>query len=174
MNINVVTGFGQRTGTSFVMQKAKEKGLPIIGEKFITGLTVEKHNPNGYWDIDPFKLTNLLSNSKLNNSICKLWFNCLQYINKDYINHIVVIERQNKVKQFESMYKVLQDELTLPLCRTFYNNETVEEIYTNTTNGLIDWLNQINKDKIFWVYTEELNEKIDDVLNFLERGLKWQ
>lgn len=172
MNINVVTGFGPRTGTSFIMQKAIERGLPIVGEKFIEGLTVEKHNPLGYWDINPFKLHSLLENNKLNNSICKLWFDSLQFINKDYINRVVVVERKNKKQQFESMAKVLHDELEQPLCRMFYGNQTIEELYNYTTDGLIKWLK--DKKQVFWVYTEDLNEKIDDVLNFLERGLKCQ
>lgn len=174
MGINIVTGFGQRTGTSFVMQKIKEKGFPICGEKFLSGITVEKHNPNGYWDLNPLQLSELISNNKLNNKFCKLWANVLQFIPQENTNLVIVLERKNKNQQLSSMKKVLKDELKLPLNKIFYTNETVEEIYTNTVNLLNNWLKNKDKNKILHVYTEDLNNSLSSIYNFIERGIKCQ
>jgi len=173
MNINVVTGYGQRTGTSFVMQKVKEAGLPINGEMFLDGLTINKHNPNGYWEINPFELPFLLKNNKLNNSICKIWPSVLEYIEHPKINNIVVLKRKNKQKQLESMAKVLKDELTLPINKLFYSNETVEFLLEDSSNKLTKWLETKNNSSILEVYTEDLDIKINNILLFLGKDLKW-
>jgi hypothetical protein len=172
MNINVVTGYGQRIGTSFVMQKVKEAGLPINGKMFLDGLTVNKHNPNGYWEINPLELPFLLENNKLDNSICKIWPNVLEHIEHTKINNVVVLKRKNKQKQLESMSKVLKDELTLPINKLFYSNETVEFLLENSSNKLTKWLEKKNNNSILEVYTEDLDLKINDIVSFLERGLK--
>jgi hypothetical protein len=172
MNINVVTGYGQRTGTSFVMQKAKEAGLPINGEMFLDGLTINKHNPNGYWDINPFSFSFLLESNKLNNSVCKIWPSVLEYLDHGRINNVVVLKRKNKQQQLESMAKVLKDELTLPINKLFYSSETVEFLLEDSSNKLTKWLENKNNNSVLEVYTEDLNIRINDIISFLGRGLK--
>lgn len=172
MGINIVTGFGQRTGTSFVMQKIKEKGLPVCGEKFLNGITVEKHNPNGYWDINPLQLADLISNNKLDSKFCKLWANVLQFIPQENTNLVIVLERKNKEQQLSSMQKVLNDELELPINKIFYNGETVKDIYENTVTLLNAWLQHKDKSKVLHIYTEELDNSLSSIYNFIERGLK--
>lgn len=172
MSINVVTGYGPRTGTSFVMQKIKEAGLPINGEMFLDGHTVTKHNPNGYWDIHPYKLKYLLDNNKLDNSVCKLWPSALEYIEQTKINNIVVLKRKDKEQQLKSMTKVLKDELELPLNKLFYSGESVEFLLNDSCTKLTRWLSNKKTSSILEVYTEDLNTNINDIISFLGRGLK--
>lgn len=172
MNINIVTGFGPRTGTSFVMQKAKEKGLPISGDMFLEELTIKKHNPNGYWDLNPFMLPTLLNTNKLNNSICKVWPESLLFIDNKNIKNIVILSRKNKINQLKSMSKVLKDELELPINKIFYNNSNVSELLINSTINLLTWLKTNNSTNILYVHTEDLDNKIDNILSFLERDIK--
>lgn len=172
MSINIVTGFGPRTGTSFVMQKVREAGLPITGLKFLDGITVEQHNPDGYWDINPFALPTLLDQNKLDNTICKVWPSVLLAMNPGMINNVVVLERRDKDKQLSSMRKVLRDELQLPLNHMFYSGETAEFFLEDATSKLTQWLEKKNKHQVFYTYTEDLDINIKQVISFLERGMK--
>jgi hypothetical protein len=61
MSLVVVTGLGPRTGTSFVMNQARLKGLPIKGQAFIDGLTIPQHNPDGYWESTSNDLTDVIN-----------------------------------------------------------------------------------------------------------------
>ena len=70
------------------------------------------------------------------------------------------------------MSKVLKDELTLPINKLFYSNETVEFLLENSSNKLTKWLEKKNNNSILEVYTEDLDLKINDIVSFLERGLK--
>jgi len=172
MSFCVVTGVGPRTGTSFVMQKAREVGLPISGEMFIDGVTINKHNPNGYWDINPFHFPTLLQSNKLDNTIVKVWPTVLQFIDVSKIKCIVVLERKNKQKQISSIFKVLNDELTLPINQIFYDQKTPIELIEESNNILNYYLKpDINFIK---VYTEDLDSSIKNILDFLERGLSCQ
>jgi hypothetical protein len=165
MSIVVVTGVGPRTGTSFVMKKAKDAGLPIIGEAF-NNTVVPKYNPEGYWE------TTTLDPKQLNNNIVKLWYPNLITFNTNQISRIVVLERKDKLAQMYSIYKVFKDECKLqPIFATLIN--PIDIFYEHTIH-LNEWLNKQNQNKIMRVHTENLTDSISDVLSFLERGLKWE
>ena len=169
MSLVVVTGFGPRTGTSFVMNQARLKGLPIKGQAFIDGLTIPQHNPDGYWESTSNDLTDVITSSK--RSIIKLWYPVLQQLDADIISCIVVLERRNKLAQMHSIYKTFKSECALT--PSLYSIlETVEDFHTHY-DGLNSLVNKLNKTKVMRVYTEDLNESISDELCFLERGLTW-
>lgn len=169
MSLVIVTGLGPRTGTSFVMNQARLKGLPIKGQAFIDGLTIPQHNPDGYWESTSNDFIDIMSSN--NSSIIKLWYPVLQQVDVSTISCIVVLERKDKLAQMHSIYKTFKSECALN--PSFYSIlETVEDFHTHY-DSLNVWINKLNKTKVMRVYTEDLNESISDVLRFLERGLTW-
>jgi hypothetical protein len=165
MSIVIVTGLGPRTGTSFVMQQAKQKGLPIIGEKFIPDFTVEQHNENGYWETLKYDPT-------INNCIVKLWYPTFLDVNIQNIGGIVVLERKNKLAQIASLYKVFKDECKLnPLLVSLDSPSSLLLPFIENTEK---WLSLFKETKLKRVYTEDLDSSIDEILLFIERGLTCQ
>jgi hypothetical protein len=164
MSIVIVTGLGPRTGTSFVMQQAKQKGIPIHGHKFISNLTVEEHNINGYWETPIY-------NPTINNCLVKLWYPTFLTIDKQNIGGIVVLERQDKLAQLASIYKVFKDECRLnpSLLSLDSPSSSLFPFIENTEK----WLSTFEETKLKRVYTEDLNSSLDEILLFIERGLKW-
>ena len=165
--ICAVTGVGPRVGTSFVMNEVKKAGLPILGHKFLEEWTVSKHNPEGYWDLDPIELMDMYYAGLLNNHVVKIWGPLLQHMNN--IGAVVLIERKNKQAQLQSMRKVMKDEV-LTIKGKQFAHYTAEKI-------LEEHLNAINTAKfntVLKVYTEDLNTEIDNIIRFLERGLTCQ
>jgi hypothetical protein len=164
MSIVVVTGVGPRTGTSFVMKKAKDAGLPIIGKPFDKTL-VPEHNPNGYFE------TTSTKPKVLNNHVVKLWSPDLALIPQFLISKIVILERKDKLAQMHSTYKVFKDECKLtPDLAKMYNPSTIIQEHDAY---LKQWSKQFNQNNIMRVYTEDLNDSIESILSFLERGLTW-
>lgn len=162
MSIVVVAGMGPRTGTSFVMQRAFAAGLPIAGTKFPM-YTIPEHNPEGYWEAVGLK------HSMLDSHIAKLWYSDLVRIDHGLISNIVVLERKDKLAQMHSIYKVFKDECKLwpSLAKQF----TPSDIIYKHNKQLNHWLDQRDQNTVMRVYTEELNDSIDAILQFLERGL---
>lgn len=165
MSIVIVTGLGPRTGTSFVMQQAKQKGLPIVGEQFIPEFTIEKHNQYGYWETLKYDPT-------INNCTVKLWYPTFLSVDTQNIGGIVVLERKDKLAQIASLYKVFKDECKLnPLLVSLDSPSSLLLPFIENTEK---WLSTFNETKLKRVYTEDLNSSIDDILLFIERGLTCQ
>lgn len=165
MSIMVVTGLGPRTGTSFVMQQAKNKGIPITGYKFLPNFTVEKHNINGYWETPVY-------NPQIDNCVVKLWYPTLLSLDPNKVNGVVVLERKDKLAQVASLYKVFKDECKLN--KNFLSLESPSELLLPFISKTNNWLSTINETKIMRVYTEDLNSSLDSILSFIERGLTCQ
>jgi hypothetical protein len=165
MGLAVVTGLGPRTGTSFVMQKAKEHGLPITGKMFIDGYTVPKHNPQGYWDTDLETITG----KHIDNTVIKLWYPTLKELDHSLISCVVVLQRRNKLAQLSSIYKVYKDEYELTKVRMDVLGSFLEQ-YTK----LPKWLQNRNQQTVLSVFTEDLDKEYENILRFLERGLTCQ
>jgi hypothetical protein len=164
MSIVVVTGIGPRSGTSFVMKKAKDAGLPILGEAF-SRITVPKHNPDGYWECPTSDPT------ELDNNISKIWYSTLVTLDPSLISAVVVLERKDKLAQMHSIYKVFKDECKVwPVFARLL--DPCDALYEHMTD-LNKWLNQLDQNKVMRVYTEDLDSEISSILSFLERGLKW-
>ena len=163
--IAVVTGMGPRTGTSSVMQRAIEHGLPITGKQFIDGYTVPKHNPKGYWDTD----LETIQNTNIDNTVIKLWYPTLKHLDHSLISCVVVLERRNKLAQLASMYKVYRDEYQMTKV-----NLSVLELFCEQHMKLPRWLNRRDQQTILRVYTEDLDQEYSSILRFLERGISCQ
>jgi hypothetical protein len=163
--IAVVTGMGPRTGTSSVMQYAINQGLPVTGKQFIDGYTVPKHNPQGYWESD----LETIQKTNIKNTVIKLWYPALKYIDHSFISCIVVLERKNKLAQLASMYKVYRDEYQM----TKINLSVLELFYEQQTK-LPQWLSTRNQQTIFKVYTEDLDQEYSNIFRFLKKGLTCQ
>lgn len=174
MNTVVVTGIGPRTGTSFIMQKAKEAGLPIYGNKFLDGITIPEFNPDGYWDIHPNEIVEAWFDGRLNNKIVKLWNPILKVVDQSKISRVLILERQDKLAQLTSIEKVYEAESKLPDNKQFIDVLNPYSILTDHILTTNEWVRKRNKNTIMRVYTEDINENLDDILVFLERGLSCQ
>jgi hypothetical protein len=167
--ITVVTGIGPRVGTSFVMNEARKAGLPIAGHKFLPEWTVPKHNPEGYWDLDPFEFIDMYYSGQLNNKVVKAWGPLLAQISPGAVFGIVLLERKDKKAQLASINKVMQDEKHTEKGKEF-SHYTAEQILEEHINAI----NMVKINTVLKVYTEDLNTKIDKVIKFLERGFTCQ
>lgn len=165
MSIVIVTGLGPRTGTSFVMQQAKQRGVPISGYKFLQNFTVKKHNPAGYWETPIYNPDN-------NNCLIKLWYPVLTCVDKHMVSGIVVLERQNKLAQVASLYKVFKDECKLN--PKLLDLDSPSSLLLSFINNTENWLSTFDAKQTMRVYTEDLSSSIDDILMFIERGLSCQ
>lgn len=159
--MNAVTGIGPRTGTSWVMGKLKEAGLPIRGHQFKDELWVRKHNPQGYWDLDPREPIPT-------SGIVKLW-GIWKY---PQVHRVVVLERKDTNAQLRSMEKVFKDELRLEAWKDMVPGmllpTEVLRQYSILTNA---WLQTRNTDNTMTITTESLNDNIDRILSFLGKEL---
>lgn len=165
MSIVIVTGLGPRTGTSFVMQQAKQRGIPIHGYKFIPNFTVEHHNINGYWDTPVYEPT-------INNCLVKLWYPSYLKINPKDIAGVIALERKDKVAQVASLYKVFKDECKLN--RQLLSLDSPSSLLLPFIQNTEQWLSSLNTKQIMRVYTEDLNASITNILSFIERGITCQ
>lgn len=165
MSIVIVTGLGPRTGTSFVMQQAKQKGFPISGQKFIPNFTVEKHNKDGYWETPEY-------HSSIDNCVVKLWYPSFLSVDHNKIAGIIVLERKDKLAQVASLYKVFKDECKLnSLLLSVDSPSSLIIPFIENTNK---WVSTFDHTKIKRVYTEDLNSSLDSILLFIERRIKCQ
>ena len=137
MAINVVTGVGPRVGSSFVMQQCKKAGLYVNGDKFMDGFLPEEGNPEGYYDLNPYDVTNV------SKGVAKVWPGSLQYL-QEQPSKMVILRRKDRHAQIQSCYKQIEREpvdLGIP-CDTLIE-------YSGTL--LTDWLS-LNKNVIAKVF----------------------
>lgn len=159
--MNAVTGIGPRTGTSWVMGKLHEAGLQVNGHKFLPDLLVPKHNPQGYWELDPDEPMPTTGISKL----WGIWHNT-------NVNKVVVLERADTKAQLKSMDKVLKDELLLPKCASLWKPEwTSKAVLSMYITAMNEWLTTRDLEKTMIVYTENLNNEIDNIIKFLQEDI---
>lgn len=159
--MNAVTGIGPRTGTSWVMGKLHEAGLKVNGHKFLPDLLVPQHNPQGYWELDP-------DEPMPTTGISKLWG---IWHNTD-VNKVVVLERADTKAQLKSMDKVLKDELLLPKCASLWKPEwTSKAVLSMYIIAMNEWLTTRDLEKTMIVYTENLNNEIDNIIKFLQEDI---
>jgi len=168
--MNIVTGLGPRTGTSFVMQSLVNAGLPVMGHKFIQDLLIPEHNPLGYYEIDPRE--DFIDNG---NFIVKLWSHQLSCVDFSKVFKIVVLERRDKESQKQSMLKVLKDELSLPMYLNLSNSDSFSDNnISNTIDSLVDkYTSSVNEllcshKDVLRVYTEDLNKDINKIIDFIK------
>jgi len=170
--IGIVTGIGPRTGTSFTMLKLKEAGVPIKGYKNLDTYTVPEKNPNGYWELLPHDLLDMYKDGRANNHVMKVWPVLFDYINPKDVACIVVLQRKNTDIQKQSIESLVIEEKKLPRWEGI-NMPPAEKIISIYKNETELFLNKINKDKVLNVYTEELNNEVENIISFFKRSLTW-
>lgn len=168
MGVSVVTGVGPRTGTSFVMCEASNAGMRVSGERFSKN-SVRKHNPDGYWDVNIETYQDDLNTEKWDGTVVKLWGQSIPMVGNDKIDRIVVLERDDKDEQLESIRRVLKDEMSLEA------NQGIEleadSVLSMFICNMNEWLKTIDKQKIMRVKTHDLTSQIENVLHFLRGDL---
>lgn len=165
MSIVIVTGLGPRTGTSFVMQQARQKGILIHGHKFISNFTVKKHNIDGYWETPMY-------DPSIDNCLVKLWYPSYLTIESSKIVGVIALERKDKVAQLASLYKVFKDECKLN--KQLLSLDSPSSLLLPFIQNTEQWLSSLNKKQLMRVFTEDLDSSLDSILSFIERGLTCQ
>lgn len=165
--IAAVTGVGPRVGTSFVMRQCVAAGLPVMGDPHPPA-TVKEFNPEGYYDLDIFKVHTLVTKNLLDKHVVKVWNTLLPYVGNN-INHMVLIERKDKAAQMRSARAVFAAEMELEICQMF--DLDFEDIWFKLQPDIAELKQRYN---VMHVYTEDLNSQIGDIVRFLERGLLCQ
>ncbi len=159
--MNAVTGVGPRTGTSWVMGKLKEAGLEVHGQQYNDHLWVRKHNPQGYWDLG-------LGDPLPESGVAKVW----GVWKHPHINRVVVLRRNDTQAQLRSMAKVFRDEKKLEAYKdlelAFMNPSEVLLQYLRETTR---WLKTRDTSNTMLVTTENLDNEIDGIIEFLKEDI---
>ena len=143
-----------RCGTSFILQQCVKAGLRVNGVAFIDEqLTPKAGNPEGYYEMTGLPQRGMVQ---------KVWPRDLVSIDPKDISALVVLDRRDKPALFEAMRKQAEREQF-----DYSVTEAYEEISTTLKNYLettgIDYL---------MIYTEELNDRIGEIMKYLETGEK--
>jgi len=163
--MRIVTGIGPRVGSSYVMKALKNAGLPVVGKKFWE-FTVKDENPGGYWEPHPIETSQNIYTDKWKNKCVKIWPSVLLKTPVYNINRLVILERKDRDRQDSSTTRV-------------YNKEKKLIKFDNPFNpitDIIDWsrwcltrsLEEANY-PILRVYTEDLNNDITKIIQFMEK-----
>jgi hypothetical protein len=163
--ISIVTGYGPRVGSSFVMNELRKAGIPIMGNKFLPGITIKKHNPTGYWELDPFTIVELSKTDRFNGHVIKLWPQGLSLFEPSRIQCAVILERKDKQEQLKSISKVWEDEKQTEI-GSLFSHLTPEDLINNQIKSLESY----KFNSALHVYTEDLNNRIGEIIKYLERG----
>ena len=163
--MRIVTGIGPRVGSSFVMKSLKDRGLPIVGKKFLE-YTAKDENPDGYWEPHPIETFKTISTDRWKNKIVKIWPSVLLKTPVYNINRLVVLERRDRERQYESVIRGKDKERKLIKYDCPFNPVT----------DIIDWsrwclsraLEEANY-PILRVYTEDLDNNINKIIQFMEK-----
>ena len=163
-----IVGVGPRTGTSFMMSTLRHHGFPVIGEEQVPGWTAPANNPDGHFELDPETLVEGLLESRFEDKVLKIWPPALHLAQG--LDRIVVLERQNKLAQAVSIERCLKHESESIGIQTDINPDDVIDLHTQALNA---WLDTDPGVPAFHVFTEELDDRLDDVIAFLG-GSTWQ
>jgi hypothetical protein len=168
----VVTGVGPRVGTSFLMQKIKKMGIPVVGKKF-PYWTVKEENPNGYYEINPW--TNLygIHHQDWKDKAVKLWPPVLENTPVNNIDKLIILERRDQDKQIKSIERVLPKELEKLGWETLENSFSALDLINKSTDIIEEYLRYYNSSFIN-VYTEDLDDSLVLIEKFLKEPRKWQ
>lgn len=153
MGLNIVTGIGPRVGSSFVMQQCKHHGLKIHGDPFLKGILPEEGNPEGYYDLLPEDVKNLKS------GVAKVWPTALGFIPVK-VNKLVVLSRKDLKQQKISIKKQMDRE---PFDFLISPSQMIEL----SAKFLTGWLESQDNLIVRSYYTEDLDNDIDDIVEFL-------
>jgi len=147
--LNLVTGHGPRVGSSHIMRQAKIRGLDVKGSKYAHGALPVAGNPGGYYDL---LLDEVLM---LRSGVAKVWsaaFGGLQVP----VDRMVVLSR-DRDSQLASITKQKQRE------GLEANSAAVIEYSSSLLNRFLETY----EGQVMEVRTEEIDNKLEDILNFL-------
>lgn len=136
------------------MQQCVKAGLAVNGVAFINEqLTPHEGNPEGYYEMVAAPQRGMVQ---------KVWPRDLENIDPKQISALVVFDRRDKQALYDSMQQQAEREQF-----SYSASAAYEEISTTLKNYLastgIDYL---------LVYTEELDDRIEEILKYLETGKK--
>ena len=149
--LTVITGFGPRVGSSFVMRQAKVKGLLVRGTKYLHGTMPMDGNPGGYYDLTDSEVLTLKT------GVAKVWPRQLRLL-RTVPDKMVILDRQDMDAWLASIDRQMK--------RENMTQYTAEDILGITvpimTRCLEDYPGEAMR-----VNTEDLNTKIKDILTFI-------
>ncbi len=147
--LNVVSGYGPRVGSSFVMRQAKIRGLKVLGTKYLNDAPVAG-NPGGYYDLDDVEV--LWAKS----GVAKVWARQIPFL-RNIPAKMVVLSRGNVDDWLVSIDKQIKREKG-----TMTAEEVLEYTIPLMDQMLVDFPGEVMK-----VATESLNDKIEEILQFI-------
>jgi len=148
--VRAVCGIGPRVGSSFVMRQSKIAGLPVRGTKYLHGRLPVAGNPGGYYCQLPEEVRDMTE------GVGKVWPLQLRFLTVP-ASKIVVLERRDLDAQRESIIKQSTRELF---------EVDPDEIIRKSASAMAGYIEAFEPE-VMIVATEELNDKIQDIINFL-------
>lgn len=148
--LSVITGYGPRVGSSFIMRQAKVRGMDVLGTKYMHGLAPVSGNPGGYYDLID---TEVLAAKA---GVAKIWPRQFRYL-RTPPDRMVVLGREDLDSWLASIDRQTEREGGGP---------TAEEVLEYTI-PLMDRALDEYPGAVLKVTTESLNDRIDEILEFI-------
>lgn len=146
---SVVTGYAPRVGTSHVMRQARVRGYEIHGVKYHPWAPV-KGNPGGYYDMNDYDIP------ALRNGVAKVWPRQMRLL-RAIPDSLVVLERRDKDAWLASIDKQIKRE---------GGDITADQVLEHSY-PLMDLCLEDYPGKVLKVYTEDLDERINEIFQFI-------
>jgi len=136
------------------MQQCVKAGLAVNGVAFINEqLTPYEGNPEGYYE---------MVSPPQSGMVQKVWPRDLENIDPEKISALVVFDRRDKQALFASMQQQAEREQF---------SYSASAAYEEISSRLKGYLESTGIDYML-VYTEELDDRIEEILKYLETGKK--
>lgn len=147
--LNLVTGRGPRVGSSHIMRQAKIRGLDVKGSKYAHGTLPVAGNPGGYYDLLLDEIVSLRS------GVAKVWPASLGGIRVP-VDRMVVLTRERDAQLASIAEQNKREGLKI-------DPDSVIEYSTS----MLDWHLENYEGTVMEVRTEDIDNKLQDILNFL-------
>ncbi len=149
--IRAIMGVGPRSGTSFTMRKLHEAGLPVHWDSSIDEQMPAEGNPRGYYE------THFKDYKSLEDVIVKVWPLSARFAD---IERMVILER-DRDSQIASIEKQMVREQAL--LETLGISWSAEDFRDKSAEALNLYLSIPH----LRVRTEDLDERIDEIINYM-------
>ncbi len=145
--IRTITGVGPRVGTSFVMRRCIDAGLPVNYDPVLEAMLPPSGNPHGYYEYNPADLPGLTS------GIAKVWPLFLHTVK---VEKAVILQRDPALQ-----YRSIREQAKREGIRC-YPPHWLEQ----SLEALTNWLPTTGAE--VRVYrTEDLSSSIDEIIEFI-------
>lgn len=145
----VITGYGPRVGSSFIMRQAKVRGLEIHGVKYMKH-TPPSGNPGGYYDMYDNDIP------LIRTGVAKIWPRQLRLL-RAIPEKMVVLGRRDMDAWLASIDKQIKRER---------GHMTAEQVLEHTY-PLMDLCLEEYPGEVLKVCTEDLNDRFDEIFKFI-------